>query len=218
MAKDSKNQIAGKTPNELLVRAYELNEKDDARELYRDWAESYDQHLEGDLGYTLPGDVAACFARIIKDRKARVLDIGCGTGLTGLALNRHGFNAIDGLDFSPEMLAQARAKGFYGALVEADLTKTLALETGTYDAAISSGTFTEGHVNAQAFDEIFRILAPGGHFIASINMEIWEEGGFGPKIEALEAAGVMKVIEKTPARAFKGGDEHFQIMVMRARG
>ena len=83
-----------------------------------------------------------------------------------------------------------------------------------YQAAISTGTFTEGHVDANAFDEIFRVLAKDGHFITSINSEIWETGGFGPKIETLEATGVMRVIEKVPARAFADGEETFWIMVM----
>jgi predicted TPR repeat methyltransferase len=218
MAKKQKSQVAGKTPDELMRRAYGLNEGAEARRLYRDWAETYDAHLETDLGYILPGIVADHFAGIITKsagRAGRVLDIGCGTGLVGQSLSGHGFSQIDGLDFSPEMLAQARAKEVYGTLIEADLTTTLDIETATYVAAICTGTFTEGHVSADAFDEIFRILTPGGLFVASINMEIWKEGGFGPKIDALTQADVMQVINITPTRAFKGGEEHFQILVMR---
>jgi SAM-dependent methyltransferase len=112
------------------------------------------------------------------------------------------------------MLAQARAKEVYGTLIEADLTTKLDIETATYAAAICIGTFTEGHVSADAFDEIFRILTPGGLFVASINMEIWEEGGFGPKIDALTQAGIMQVINMTPTRAFADGGETFRIAVM----
>ena len=215
MGKNRKNQVIGKSPDELLKRAYELDENDDARDLYRDWAQTYDGHLQGDLGYTLPSTVAQHFADVIIDRSARVLDIGCGTGLTGLSLAAHGFTCIDGLDFSPEMLSEARKKGFYGALIEADLTKPLDLTSASYVGAISTGTFTEGHVDAEAFDEIFRLLNSGGHFITSINSEIWEEGGFGLKIETLEATGVMRVVEKVSARAFTDGEETFWIMVMR---
>jgi predicted TPR repeat methyltransferase len=214
MAKKQKSQVAGKTPDELMRRAYDLNEGAEARRLYRDWAETYDAHLETDLGYILPGIVADHFADIITGRAARVLDIGCGTGLVGQSLAGHGFSQIDGLDFSPEMLAQARAKEVYGILIEADLTTKLDIETATYAAAICTGTFTEGHVSADAFDEIFRILTPGGLFVASINMEIWEEGGFGPKIDALTQAGIMQVINMTPTRAFADGEETFRIAVM----
>jgi predicted TPR repeat methyltransferase len=214
MAKKQKSQVAGKTPDELMRWAYDLNEGAEARRLYRDWAETYDAHLETDLGYILPGIVADHFADIITGRAARVLDIGCGTGLVGQSLAGHGFSQIDGLDFSPEMLAQARAKEVYGILIEADLTTKLDIETATYAAAICTGTFTEGHVSADAFDEIFRILTPGGLFVASINMEIWKEGGFGPKIDALTQAGIMQVINMTPTRAFADGEETFRIAVM----
>jgi ubiquinone/menaquinone biosynthesis C-methylase UbiE len=40
-----------------------------------------------------------------------VLDVACGTGLSGLALHRHGFRSITGLDYCPQMLNLAREKG-----------------------------------------------------------------------------------------------------------
>jgi predicted TPR repeat methyltransferase len=96
MAKKQKNQVAGKTPDELMRRAYGLNEGAEARRLYRDWAETYDAHLETDLGYILPGIVADHFADIITGRAARVLDIGCGTGSWGKALPGTSFHRLTG--------------------------------------------------------------------------------------------------------------------------
>ncbi len=217
MSKKVPNLTDGKSPDELLERAYHVGDADDALNLYRDWAETYDGHLVDDLGYVLPGRVASVFAERISDKSARVIDIGCGTGLTAKALANHGFTNIDGIDFSPDMLRQAREKGLYGALIQADLTGTLDIESNFYSAAVSSGTFTEGHVGAEAFDEIFRILTPGGVFIASVNLEIWEEGGFGQKIEHLTRQGVIAIEGKVRTIAFKGGGDHFHIMIMRKR-
>ena len=51
---------------------------------------------------------------------AEVLDLGCGTGLSGVALAPFA-RRLEGLDLSPRMLAEARKRGLYDALHEADL-------------------------------------------------------------------------------------------------
>lgn len=213
MGEDENSETEGTSPEELLDRAYHLKDADSAKRLYRDWAETYDSHLEHDLGYTLPETVAAQFAKVVADKSARVIDIGCGTGLTAAGLARRGFNNLDGLDFSPEMLAEAGRKGIYTHLIEADLTQPLAIKSDTYSAAISSGTFTEGHVGAEALDEVFRIIAPGGWFVTSINDHVWESGGFGPKIFELSLKDVMRLTEKFATEGFVSGDDNFVICV-----
>ena len=55
------------------------------------------------------------------------LDLGCGTGLAGAAF-RHCCGRLVGVDLSPAMLAQARAKGLYDRLVEGDVAEFLAGE------------------------------------------------------------------------------------------
>src|ERR687883_290517 len=50
------------------------------------------------------------------------------------AVDLGGVTSIDGVDLTPEMLAQARAKGVYRTLIEADLTAT-GLDGAAYDLA-----------------------------------------------------------------------------------
>ncbi|EKV27387.1 hypothetical protein C882_1889 [Caenispirillum salinarum AK4] len=84
---------------------------------------------------------AETFARVAEAKVSPVLDAGCGTGLVGVELATRGFPVVDGLDISPEMLGEARAKGVYRDLVEADMTKPLtALATDAYAGVISVGT------------------------------------------------------------------------------
>jgi len=45
-----------------------------------------------------------------------VLDVGCGTGVSGLFLRDVGFADIHGSDFLPEMLALAKEKDIYNTL------------------------------------------------------------------------------------------------------
>jgi predicted TPR repeat methyltransferase len=49
---------------------------------------------------------------------ARVLDLGCGTGLVGKYLNEEGFLNTDGIDASAGMIKEAEEKRVYKDLVE----------------------------------------------------------------------------------------------------
>ncbi|MEM1199023.1 MAG: class I SAM-dependent methyltransferase [Pseudomonadota bacterium] len=206
MTQEPEKKLAGADPDALLARAYELETPDDSLALYRDWADTYDDHLEQGLSYLSPKGVAAIFAEYVDDLGVHILDVGCGTGLAGMAAVGRGFKNLDGLDISPEMLEQARKKGIYSALIQGDLTGALEIADHTYNAAISSGTFTHAHVGAVAFDEIFRILKPGAVFACTVNAEVWVENGFGPKIRELTGRGVMHVLEIRPGAYFKGED------------
>ena len=125
MTQDGEKKLAQADPDVLLARAYAVATPEDSLALYKDWADTYDEHLEGGLNYLSPSAVAAVFAEFVADRSAAVLDVGCGTGLTGLAAAGHGFQTVDGIDISPEMLREAGKKQLYRRLIEADLTEPL---------------------------------------------------------------------------------------------
>ena len=87
------------------------------------------------------------------------------------------------------------ARGIYRALIKADLTQPLDLEDGVYDAAISSGTFTLGHVGSEPIAEIFRILRHGALFACTIHRDIWQPLGFEAKFMKLETDGAIETVE-----------------------
>ena len=91
MTQDGEKKLAAADPDELLARAYAVETPDDSLALYKDWADTYDQHLEEGLKYLSPTAVAAIFAEYVPDKTAQTIDIGCGTGLTGLAATSHGY-------------------------------------------------------------------------------------------------------------------------------
>lgn len=187
----------------LLQRSYSLRDKEDAVALYRDWAETYDDQLKRDLRYISPESTADVAREWLSDRETPLLDIGCGTGLTAAACRQRGFTTIDGIDISPEMIAVAAKKHLYRKLFQGDLTQTLDLPTASYSAAISSGTFTHAHVGASAFDEIFRILRPGGRLVCTIHSHVFEPAGFLEKIGEMTAAGVLGVLHRHEAPLFE---------------
>jgi len=183
-------------PAEILARAYALQSEAETRALYRDWAATYDETMLDGLGYLTPSRTSALLAAAVADPSAPVLDVGSGTGLAGVELAARGFANIDALDYSPEMLAQAAQRGVYRNLFEADLNKALPLPDAAWGALISTGTFTHGHVGAGCLPELFRLLAPGGLFAATVHRDVWEPSGFGPAVAALEASGVMTTVSR----------------------
>ncbi|HCX87479.1 MAG TPA: SAM-dependent methyltransferase [Gammaproteobacteria bacterium] len=201
----------------LLERAYGLDTSGEARDLYRDWASTYDAHLEKGLRYLAPQRIAEILAEVLEDPSALILDIGCGTGLVADYLSGHGFNAIDGLDFSPEMLAVAAEKSLYRTLIEADLEKPLDIADESYDAAICCGTFTHGHVGPQALAEICRVLRPGTPFACTIHAHLWEEAGFAAEIASLEARCIAVLEEVTDEPYFEGAPADARFCMLRRR-
>ena len=169
--------------------AYHLDGPEDARRLYASWAPDYDVEMVEQHGYTGPAIAAKVFAGIVADRDAWILDVGCGTGLVGQHLKDHGFVNIDGLDLVQEMLDQAAVKNVYERLIQADLLEGAKLNPDRYDAAISVGTFTHSHVGPAGFDEIVRLVKPGGVALIVVNAEAFVEEGYQAKLDSLEELG-----------------------------
>ena len=123
-------------------------------------------------------------------------DVGCGTGLAGVELARHGFTIIDGLDYSADMLSVAGKRGIYRHLIEADLTRPLGLDSASYDAAICTGTFTHGHVGPGCLHELFKLLKPGALFAFSVNAGVWQEMGFEEALDRIEQDGIATRVSR----------------------
>lgn len=166
-----------------LDAAYSLRTPEDSLQYYRDWAQRYDRDFAGEMGYRSPEAVARLFAA--QGGAGPVLDIGAGTGLVAEALARHGIGPIDAIDLSDEMLTVAEAKGVYRHAIRADLTLPLPLADGAYAGCVSAGTFTQGHVGPEVFEELLRIAAPGALFALTVHAAVYEAGGFATRFGAL---------------------------------
>ncbi|TXD32301.1 class I SAM-dependent methyltransferase, partial [Lujinxingia vulgaris] len=171
--------------NPLLRRVYALDgDKEETRRVYAEWAEQYDRDTLDGMGYVAPGLVA---------RDAKVLDAGCGTGLAGVELKKLGFTNIDGNDLSREMLEVAGEKNAYGQLSEADLTVPLEIADDSYDAVISVGVFTSGHVKPKALDELARVTRKGGQIVVTVHEKVWEADGYPDYLEDMEMRGLVNI-------------------------
>ena len=140
---------------------YSSENNRELEERYDEWANEYDNNIEGDFGYVMPRMAAETFARFV-NKDAKVLDAGAGTGLVGVELNRLGYSDIEAMDMSMGMLEEARAKNVYCDFHQMTMGETLGFETDNYDAVIGVGVLTLGHAPAHSLDELVRVTKPGG--------------------------------------------------------
>jgi ubiquinone/menaquinone biosynthesis C-methylase UbiE len=173
-----------------LDDAYKVQTPEDARALYREWAESYDHDFAQGMDYQVPRRVAELFAGHAVERDGPILDVGAGTGLIGAHLAELGLSDIHALDISPEMLAVAMRRNCYARSIEADLTAPLPLPDDAFGGLVSAGTFTHGHVGPDAFDELLRVARAGALFVMGINAAMFDSAGFGAKLAGLPISGL----------------------------
>jgi predicted TPR repeat methyltransferase len=133
--------------------------------LFDDYAPRFEQHLVQSLGYRGPALVSEALAGAAPGRRfARVLDLGCGTGLMGDAL-RPLAGWLGGCDLSAAMLERARARSVYDSLARCDLLAALAAEEpGALDLAVAADVLIYVPDLAPVFAAAARALPPGGLF------------------------------------------------------
>lgn len=172
----------------FLDEVYGIDGPEATRALYGDWSDSYDSEV-AETGYATPERCARALADCVDDPAAPLLDIGCGTGLSGQAFRAAGFTAIDGSDFSPEMLEKARAKRVYRALIPADLNDPLPFAPGRYANAAAVGVFSPAHAPPETIDAVMRLLPPGGCFVFSLNDHTMADPGYAARIDHWTGSG-----------------------------
>lgn len=158
----------------FLDKAYGARDAVQTRQLYDDWASSYEAEV-GENGYATPGRCAAALIEFMDDLSMPILDFGCGTGLSGLALRLAGFTTIDGVDLSADMLKQARAKGLYRNLAQIEADAPLNLDPGDYAAIAAIGVIGAGAAPIGVMDKLMAGLASGGLLVFSFNDHALED-------------------------------------------
>lgn len=151
------------------------------RETFDAYADGFDHHLTGKLGYRTPNLLATLLRETLADARERmlnVIDLGCGTGLFGEEL-RGIKKRLAGIDLSPRMIEKARARGIYDELIVADLLDHLAgIDPGRFDLVAATDVFNYLGDLLPVFREASRILDAGGWFAFSVEAPPPESGDF----------------------------------------
>ena len=174
----------------------DLNDaKNDYRltKVYRDWAKKYDYDNDHVLGTVSQPKSVNLLSTRLKDKTAKIIDVGCGTGLVGENLKAKDFINFDGIDISEDMLSIAKSRG-YRNLFLGSLNKQLPVLDNSYDTAMCVGVFTHGHVSSDRFNELCRIVKPGGYVCFTINEGVFKKYGFKEMIAELQSDKTWEVI------------------------
>jgi predicted TPR repeat methyltransferase len=152
------------------------------RHLFDQFAPDYDARMIAHLHYRAPailrelGDMLALGAGAPR----AILDLGCGTGLMGVAVRDWG-SRLDGVDLSPAMAHEARERGIYDELAISEITDWLALCERRYDLVFAADTLVYLGELSTVFAGVARVLSRGGHFLFTVETKDGEGFELGPK-------------------------------------
>ena len=108
-----------------------------AHDLFNHYALYYDKHMEQQLQYAVPKRLWTILHERSLLSYQKGLDLGCGTGLSGMILKPH-TQHLTGVDIASKMLVVAKEKAIYDDLVEAELLGYLQHADCVFDVAVAA--------------------------------------------------------------------------------
>ena len=180
--------------NNYLNKVYDVSTSD-SRELYASWATTYDQEVI-ENGYATPDRIAKALKEYVSDKSTLILDYGCGTGLSGLALQSVGFKNLDGLDVSKEMVRIAEKKSLYKSLKVFDPDTKIPIYSEQYKIITAIGVIGAGAAPLKVFDDLFSLLPPSGLFAFSFNDHTLSDPIYEEKVKQYVDSGRAAMLHK----------------------
>jgi predicted TPR repeat methyltransferase len=186
---------------------------DYVRNFFDSYAEGFEESLVAGLGYDNPRQLYGCFAQCPgrKPTYDRGLDLGCGTGLSGLAF-QDCVGALDGVDLSGNMLQQAARKECYTVLYQDSISNFLRTTTETYDLFLATDVFIYVGELREIFTDLRTIARPEAFFcfstehLAAEGYQLQQTGRFAYSsdyIRSVAAATGWRVVAEEPTRLRK---------------
>lgn len=175
---------------------------------YDSWAEDYDQTL-AQWHYQSPSTAAT----LLKQRtplEGRILDAGCGTGLSGCALQAVGFRHITGVDVSQISLNVARQSGAYERLLQVDMQQLpLPFETAEFAGLQCVGVLTYIPDTAAILREFCRLVRPGGLVVFTQRDDLFSQRDYPGVIQRLEHDRMWEPISVSEPQLYLPGNVDF---------
>lgn len=179
---------------------------------YDTWATKYDEDMVK-YSYASPNIAVKKLVELAEiygvNRESEICDLGAGTGIVGGLLKKEGFERIDAVDISPQMLEIAKEKGCYNQLICAGLGDGSISITNKYKALLCIGCFTLGHIKPSGLDEMVHMVQPGGLLLFTVRQDAIENEVYGYKsrIDELVSTKKMSVISQEKIDYIHGANE-----------
>ncbi len=156
LAKTGESSQPDRVPNEYVSAHFDQ------------YADTFELHLCEKLAYQGHMLLKAEMQSLALDaRHTNVLDIGCGTGLTGEVIEAL-CTKIDGVDLSEKMLAQAASKNIYASLKKQDYLEYLNECQEKYQVITASDVLVYVGDLRDSFNAVKKALSKNGYFIFSV--------------------------------------------------
>lgn len=139
--------------------------------LFDSYADDFDDHLVKNLEYNTPAKLYDVFIKKVDperiDAGLHILDLGCGTGLSGVLFEKHKQSMV-GIDLSKKMIEVAREKEIYDELIIGDMHQVMDDRPSSFDLILSVDVFVYvGDLN-RTFEVAASSLKPNGYFVFSV--------------------------------------------------
>lgn len=149
------------------------------RHLFDQFSTDYDERMLGQLSYQAPQALRELAHLVMPGLTGlTVLDLGCGTGLSGAAFKDRAGH-LTGMDLSPSMIEKARLRGIYDDLMVADIETGLG--QARYDLVVAADTLVYIGDLEVTFAAVARSLKPDGYFLFTTEAKDAEGFDLGPK-------------------------------------
>ena len=145
------------------------------RNLFNQYAHYYDAHLTNYLNYNVPTQLARLLKNTLNTNSEHwtVVDLGCGTGLSGQAFKNYARELI-GIDISEHMIESAKKKAIYNELIVGDIETELT-KINNVDLIVAADVFAYlGNLNT-IIEKSHASLNDNGYLLFSVEKSHHDE-------------------------------------------
>ncbi|ETX03445.1 class I SAM-dependent DNA methyltransferase [Candidatus Entotheonella palauensis] len=175
---------------------------------YDEWATDYNDTLVS-WNYRAPADTANLLKQYVPIDH-RILDAGCGTGLSGQALHDAGYRDIVGIDISPDSLVIAEKTNVYRQVQTQDLQQTpFPFETDSFDALACVGVMTYVAEPAPVFREYCRLVSSGGYLVFTQRTDLFDAQDYNAVMAQLQDEGLWEIVSVSEPQPYLPNNEDY---------
>ncbi len=166
------------------------------KELFNQYADHFDQHLQNVLDYRMPEYIGAALQLLGSHTDLVTIDLGCGTGLCAAYLRPMSQRLI-GVDLSDQMLAKAGQLGLYDELICADMVDFLRQRSEPCDLVVAADVFVYVGDLEPIFREVQCKLRDQGLFCFSVEVGEGKSFALQPSNRYAHSAAYIRQLANT---------------------
>ena len=180
---------------DFFDEVYDVKSVDEQFCLYSDWATTYDRDVIAN-GYMTPDRCAEALRKVLTNKDTPILDVGCGTGYSGLALKKAGFANLVGTDINPDMAAIAVRRNVYSNVLPSTIDEPIPPDTGQFEVISAIEVIGSGAAPLSLLETIIVALPKGGYALLSFNEHTLADLQYEARVERYLSSRECELIHR----------------------